>query len=286
MSEEENQPNPFQGPPPPPQPPASQNKLEALSNSVGFDIPVESVPLPSRGLVYPIDNVLSNEERVDIRAMSAKQEDILTSRALIKNGTVITHLLQSCLLNKAVDVDQMLTGDRNAVLIAIRVTGYGSEYKVKVSCPDCDEESDYEFSLARLKVKSLGANPVYPNTNLFEYTLPKSGLQMQFRLFTGADEAELSRMADRRRKLGSQVDEVVTSRLFAATVAVNGVTDRQKIKKITDNLMAYDAKAYRKYMTDIEPGVEMKQEFVCSRCTAESEVDVPLGTTFFWPDVG
>ena len=113
----------FQAPPPAAAPPPQQNQ-----------IPVDVVALPSKGLVYPLDHPLSNEDETEIRCMTAREEDLLTSRALIKNGTVMSKLLQSCMMDKMVDPDTLLLGDRNALLIAVRVTGYGPEYSAKVSC--------------------------------------------------------------------------------------------------------------------------------------------------------
>jgi hypothetical protein len=268
------------------QPNQEPQKLSGLSQEVGFDIPVESVTLPSRGLAYAPDHPLCNEDSVEIKCMTAKEEDLLTSRALIKNGTVISQLLRSCILNKTVDPDDMLVGDRNAVLIAIRVTGYGSEYAVKIGCPSCSEEYDNEFSLSGLKVKPLTGTPATPNANLFEYTLPLSGLKIHFKLLTGRDELEISKVSDKKKKLQTQIDNSITSRLLYSIVSVGGETDRNKIAKVVNNMRAGDSRALRKHIDSIEPGVEMRQSSTCPHCNEESEVNVPLGITFFWPDLG
>src|SRR3990167_10906096 len=110
----------------------TNKKLETMSKDMGFDIPLDLVSLPSKGLVYPPEHPFHQTEEVEFTAMRASQEDLLTSRALIKKGTVVTELLKSCLVNKSVDVDSLLIGDRNALLIAIRVSGYGPEYSVKI----------------------------------------------------------------------------------------------------------------------------------------------------------
>lgn len=144
------------------------------SMSARQEIPVELVTLPSKGSVYPIGHPLSNEETVEIKAMTAREEDLLTSRALIRNGTVITKLLKACVINKLINPDDMLAGDRNALLIGIRVTGYGSDYAVKISCPECEKDFENTFSLNGLALKRLSATPIRPNTNLFEFRLPGS----------------------------------------------------------------------------------------------------------------
>jgi hypothetical protein len=260
-------------------------KLESASKEAGFDIPIESVALPSKGVLYSMEHPLSNETHVDIRCMTAREEDLLTSRALIKNGTVMSKLMGACLTNKMINPDDLLIGDRNALLIAIRVTGYGPEYSVKISCPECNEEFENDFSLNGLKIKSLGAQPLQPNMNLFSYRLPLSGLEVQFKLLTGKDEAEMSKVQDRKKKLGGQVENIITSKLFHSIVSVNGETDRQKISYIVNSLRAGDARALRKHINDISPDVDMKQFATCGKCGEESEVEIPLGISFFWPDI-
>jgi hypothetical protein len=277
MSEETVNPSPFQ--------PAQPN-LDSLSKEVGFDVPVETVTLPSKGLVYPVDHSLCNTTDVQIKCMTAKEEDLLTSRALIKNGTVISKLLQSCLLNKMVDPDDLLTGDRNALLIAIRVTGYGADYSVKVECPECEETFENEFSLSGLEIKPLGAQPLDANVNLFKFILPHTKMEVYFKLLTGRDEAELLLAEKRRKKLGSLVEAGVTSRLLSSIVSIGGDSDKNKISRQIVNMPAGDSRALRRYIDKVEPSVEMKQWVKCSNCGEQSEVDIPLGMTFFWPDAG
>lgn len=268
----------------------SDNVFQASQPTVpvpkSTDIPVESVTLPSQGKIYPLGHPLNNEKQVEIKCMTAKEEDLLTSRALIKNGTVITQLLRSCLINKAIDPDDLFIGDRSAIMMAIRITGYGPEYNVKMTCPVCKEECDYEFSLSDLKVKPLSAQPIVENENIFEYILPKSGQKVQFRLLTARDDIEMSKTAEARKKLKQQVDNNVTGKLFTSIISIAGETDRSKLVSMVSNMRAQDSRALRKYIDEIEPGVEMKQIFICPKCQDESEVNIPLGMTFFWPDSG
>jgi len=280
MSEKETQ-NPFQQVQNQP-----QQKLESVEKKTGLEIPVESVKLPSKGILYSSDNPLFNEDQVEIRCMTAREEDILTSTALIKNGTVMSKLMESCLMNKTIDPDSLLTGDRNAILIAIRITGYGPDYTVKVDCPDCKEEFEKDFTLNKLKIKPLGAQPLQSNLNLFSFMLPMCKKEVQFKLLTGADEAEITKINERKKKLGSQIDNSVTLRLMQAIVSIDGETDKQKLSYIINNLRAGDARALRKYIADISPSVDMKQWTKCTKCGEEVEVDIPLGLSFFWPDIG
>ncbi len=259
------------------------SRVEELSKRIGFDIPVEEVTLPSEGKLYPSDHAFHNVKGVAIRSMTAREEDLLTSSALLKAGTVIDKLIESCLINKSVKADSLLSGDRNALLVAIRVVGYGSEYKVKVKCPECDEQFEHPFVLNELKVKRLNAEPVVQGKNEFEYVLPLSKLRVHFKLLTGADEKIISQSDERKRKVTGLMETRVTNRLLHSIVSINGEEDRSKLSMIVSNLRAGDSRALRSYMDKVEPQLEMIQSCKCQQCGEESEVDVPIGASFFFP---
>ena len=217
-----------------------------MKDDFGFEIPVEAVPLPSGGRIYPVETGLHNVKQVEIKAMTAKEEDILTSRALIKKGTVITELIKSCLVDKRLDVDDMISGDRNALMTSIRITGYGSDYSAECECPACGEKGKGDL--------------------------------------TGKDETEISTIMERRKKQGWSSDSLVTTRLQHQLVAVNGIKDRNKVNQFIKNMPARDSLALRKYIDKNEPGLEMKSWYDCPHCMETSEVRLPMGATFFWPD--
>jgi len=256
-----------------------------MKDDFGFEVPIESVPLPSLGIVYPMGSPLYNAQTVDIKAMTAKEEDILTSRALIKKGTVISHLLKSCVTNKSIDIDSMLTGDRNAVMTALRITGYGAGYTCEVDCPSCGESNKQEFDLGQLPIKNLAISPISEGENVFEFVLPVTKKRVFFKFLTGHDEVEMSQEAERRKKkLGMDSDNFITTRLQYAIVTIEDIKDRNKISQCIRNMPAGDSRALRKFMDDNEPGVEMKSWMTCSSCNEESEVRLPMGASFFWPD--
>jgi hypothetical protein len=264
-----------------------QSQQDELMAELGITIPVEVVPLPSQGKVYPQASSLHRKELVEIKAMTAREEDILTSRAYLKNGTVITKLIQSCLTDRSINVLNMLSGDRNAILVAIRITGYGSTYGGSVNCPTCDHSWEHQFELAELPLKNLTIEPVSPGENLFELTLPKSGATVQFKFLTGRDEEEITVTAERRKKkLKSQEDNIVTARLMYQIVSVNNRTERGLIAKFVQHMPAADSLAMRGYIKEHEPGIEMSSEVICQNpdCGELAEVDVPLDVNFFWPN--
>ena len=255
-----------------------------MKDDFGYEVPIEAVPLPTNGVIYSPDSGMYNTETLEIRAMTAREEDILTSRALIKKGTVITELIKSCLVNKSIDVDDMISGDRNAVMTALRITGYGSDYTVQVDCPACEHTSKQTFMLTELPIKRLEITPVADGANLFEYRLPVTNKTVQFKFLTGRDEAEMSIIAERQKKQGQKTDNLVTSRLQHSIVAIDGITDRGKINTFVKNMPARDSLTLRKFIDSNEPGIEMKSWMQCPSCHEHSEVNLPLGATFFWPD--
>lgn len=252
----------------------------------GLEIPQEIVPLPSSGKVYSQDSSLYGMETVEIRAMTARDEDILTSRALLKKGTVITELIKSCLVDKSVNVLDLLSGDRNALMVAIRITGYGPEYSVEMECPECNVKSQHDFNLAELPIKRLDIDPVIPGANLFEFTLPASKKNVKFKFMTGRDEEEMMVLAEKQKKLGLPSDNNVTTSLLYSIQSIDGIEDRAKISSFVKVMPARDSLALRNYMRDNEPGILMRQETTCSSCGHSEEVSMPLGVTFLWPSSG
>jgi hypothetical protein len=255
-----------------------------MRDDFGFEVPVESVPLPSNGVVYPAESPLHDRETVDIRSMTAREEDILTSRALIKKGTVITELIRSCLTDKRIQVQDMLAGDRNAIMVALRITGYGADYAVEADCPKCNTRSKQNFNLGEMPIKRLEVEPVAKGQNVFEFKLPVTKKTVQFKFLTGRDEEEINTIQERAKKQGALADSVVTTRLQYAIVAIDGRTDRGAINGFVRNMPARDSMSLRKFIDANEPGIDMKGEFDCPSCNELSEVRVPLGASFFWPD--
>tara|TARA_Y100000590_G_C15635192_1_gene982700 strand:+ start:605 stop:1453 length:849 start_codon:yes stop_codon:yes gene_type:complete len=255
-----------------------------MKDDFGFEIPVEAVPLPSRGVCYPVDSPLYGKETIEIRAMTAREEDILTSKALIKKGTVISHLLKSCMVNKDINPDDMLAGDRNAVMTALRITGYGTDYNVEVDCPACSTRSKQAFNLAELPIKRLETNPIADGSNAFEFTLPITKKVVRFSFLDGHAETNIMVMEERKKKSGLSGENLVTTRLKHAITAIDNVTDKGKIDTFIRNMPARDSLALRRHIDKSEPGIEMKSWMDCPHCLETSEVRLPMGASFFWPD--
>ena len=262
------------------------SSYDKVKSDFGLDIPVELVPLPSAGKVYSTNSPFHNAEVVEIKAMTAREEDILTSKAYLKKGTVITELIKSCLIDKTLDPRDLLTGDRNALMVAIRITGYGAEYDVEMECNECSAKAPRRFDLSQLPIKRLEISPSIVGMNVFDFLLPQSKKLVKFRFLTGRDEEELSVMAEKQKKMGLQTESTVTTNLLYTIVSIDGIEDRGKIANFVKLMPARDSLMLRNYIRNSEPGIEMKQETTCPACGHSEEVNMPLGVSFLWPSVG
>lgn len=248
------------------------------------EVPFEVVPLPSAGKLYPEDHPYHNETHVEIKAMTALDEDILTSKALLKKGTVFGALVRSCLVNKAVEPSTLLLGDKSAILLSIRISGFGSEYKVQTQCPECGDDFVHSFDLSKVTIKPLQKEPIKVGLNLFEYKLPKSGKVVQFSLLTDGDELDMIKTNENKKKAGlSTVEASVTDRLIKSIKKIDNIEDPAQIIKMVRSMSAFDSKSLRTHIRSIEPDVLFEQSVECPSCgTAENHI-IPMGNEFFWP---
>lgn len=256
------------------------------SGGLGFVAPTEFVDLPSGGKLYPVNHPLRGKESLEIKFMTAKEEDILTNKSLIKKGVVVDRMLQSLILDKNIKVEDLLVGDKNALIVASRISGYGPQYEVGVTCPSCESKEKHTFNLEDLGQKeaedhsSLGVT-FDENTGLFSVTLPRSKVAVQFRLLTGKDEAEMtSKMVSKNKEVEESTS---TSQLKRIIMSVNGSTEKQSVSQLVDNLPALDARFLRNLAKRLTPDLDMEQEFTCSSCGHEGQMEVPFTVEFFWP---
>lgn len=258
--------------------------VPGANTNFSVQIPVDAIPLPSKGLVYPATHAFFCKDSVEIRGMTTREEDILTSAALIKKGTVINELIRACLMDRSVDVTSLLSGDRNALMIAIRATGYGATYSPSITCPVCEAKNELKVNLGDLKIKNLQISPVEQGKNMFSYTLQNGKDVITFRFLTGADEEEILAQANMRKKKGIQTSTLVTSRLLASIVAINGNSDRTIVAQFVNNCPAFESNALRHFIDKHEPGVDMAVDFSCQSCEHYEEVVLPMDASFFWPN--
>ena len=251
-----------------------------MDNEVKMSLPTENVELPSKGLLYPLDNPLSSGV-VEMKYMIAKEEDILSNQNYLKDGTVFDKLLKSLIVSK-INYDDLTVGDKNAILIAARILGYGKDYKVTFTHPITGEEEVITIDLAEMKNKEIDYS-LFKNNNEFTFTLPKSQNQISFKMLTHKDERQIENELKGLKKINLSAE--VTTRLKYSIVAVNNNREAKAIREFVDNFMlAADAQALREYIKEISPDLNLTFTFVGSDGYTKEGVDLPMGVSFFYPN--
>jgi len=216
--------------------------------------------------------------------MTAKEEDMLTSRTLLKKGVALDRVISSLIVNKSIDPDSLLIGDRNAIIIATRVSGYGNVYETKVACPNCGTNQEYSFDLNSANIydgseaKDLGVKTNDDGT--FNVTMPRTGVDVQFRLLNGRDEKTFVN-GDRADKKAKN-ERNITRQLAAIIVSLNGDDSMQAKQYFIDNVPSLDSRHLRLAYRMAAPNIDLTQNFECSECSHEQEMEVPLSADFFW----
>lgn len=260
---------------------------QAEASGLSFVIPTEHVELPSKGLCYPEGHPLHGQETVEIRFMTAKDEDTLTSKNLIKKGVVIDRLISDLLMNKQIRPETLLIGDRNAIIVSARVSGYGSDYDTKVNCPSCNKSQEYSFNLEEpdvtyaLTQEELAGYEVSKDENgFFTTTLPMSKMSITFRLLNGRDEKII---VDKATTKTQNLNETNATDLLRMTiVSVNGVSDRNQIEQFIQTMPARDSIYLKKLLKVVTPNLKYNSNFECRFCGFDTEMEVPFTADFFW----
>ena len=239
--------------------------------------PSEVIDLPSEGKLYPKEHPCSNG-KIEIKYMTAKEEDILTSANLIKKGLAIDTLLDSLILTEGVKVNNLLLGDKNAVMVAARILAYGPEYSCQVMHPQTNELIEHTFNLADCPFQKLDDSVT---ENKFEFELPASKTKITFKVLNGEEEKNIEKEIESTKKLGTDVSPELTTRLRHSITSVNGDTETSTINNFSNNILARDSLSLRRKMASVVPDIKLKQEISVGGDVVE--VDIPLTTEFFWP---
>lgn len=243
-----------------------------------FEFPSEEIELPSKGLLYPKDNPLSSG-KIEIKYMTAKEEDILTNQNYIKNGTVIDKLLKSLIVDKKVNYDDLVVGDKNALLISARILGYGNNYEFKYN------GEEVSVDLTELETRYLDESSMIEGKNEFSYTLPHTNALITYKLLTNRDEKKVNDEVKGLKKINKQSSPELSTRLKHMITSVNGDTENKTIRKFIDNYMlARDSRAFREHVKETQPDIIMKFNYEGEN-GVEEDVNVPMTAGFFWPDV-
>lgn len=252
---------------------------------MSYVVPTEIVELPSGGQFYPKNSTLHGVESIEIRHMTAKDEDILVNKSFINSGVVLDKLLESVIIDKSINVDDLLIGDKNALLVATRISGYGSDYLTKVLCPACGSISENSFDLSLVgkeEDKESGYEVQETENGTFLFELPSSRVDVEIRPFTGRDEKAILK-SNKVRKKNKLPELGLSDQMKRYIVSVNGSDQARDITEFVDNMPALDARYLRSVYKAVIPNVDLVQHFECPECTHEQDMEVPFTTDFFWP---
>ena len=239
-----------------------------------FKLPTEIVELPSKGLLYSEDSELAKGV-LEMKYMTAKEEDILTNQSYIKNGTVLDKLMKSLIVSK-INYDDLLIGDKNAIMVAARILGYGNEYIFEYG------GEEHNVDLSQIESKQFPEELFTSRTNEFSFTLPKSKNSVTFKLLTHKDEQDISRELEGLKKINKDASPELTTRLKYMITSIEGNRDKKDIREFIDNyLLAQDSRALREYVREIQPDVDLT--FFPNG--SSDRVSLPIGLKFFWPDL-
>jgi hypothetical protein len=241
-----------------------------------FKLPTETVELPSKGLLYSEDNPLSSG-KVEMKYMTAREEDILTNQNYIRQGVVIDKLLQS-LIKSDINYNDLLIGDKNAIMVAARILAYGSNYEFNY---DGEEKS---VDLSSIESKPIREDLIVRGKNEFEFTLPHSKNHITFKLLTHGDEIHMEREIKGLKKINKNASNEVTVRLAHMITSVNGSYETKDVREFVNNyLLAKDAREFRNYYTQVSPDIDLEVE-VEGLNDSQETINIPITVNFFWPD--
>jgi hypothetical protein len=247
--------------------------------------PTDMVSLPTKGRFYPEGSPLASGE-IEIKQMTAREEDILANQDLIRKGKVLDKLLQSLIIDKTIDTRDILISDKNAIFVAIRRLAYGDKYPVNFTCPACGEKSRIDINLSELKDKDVNVESFPKGINNFSFTLPKSGTVLTYKLINQADEEAIDKEIAGLKKINKESSSEFTTRLKYILTSVNGKSDEETIRKFVDEeFLAIDARAFREFMNANTPDIDMRFDFKCSSCEHERRMNIPVGASFLWIDL-
>lgn len=254
---------------------------------LAFATPTLFVELPSKGRFYKSGSPLHGRETVEIKFMTAKEEDILTSKALIKKGLVLDRLLESVIIDKNINVNELLVGDKNALLIDTRISGFGSKFTTNTTCPVCFNVTKFSFLLDENKKMMSGEIPENLASSVkhiegrnFSVLLPQTGITVNIRLMNGNDEKTVLQITEANKN--NLVDSSNTQQLKLLIESAEGETDKKLISQFIDVMPVRDSKFLKEAYKAITPNVDLSQHFSCKACEYSAEMEVPFNLDFFW----
>jgi len=274
--------------------PLDKTSIQELKNSLiqnynqneikKHNFPTEIISLPSKGLLYSEDSPLRNGT-IELKYMTASEEDILTTPSLIKQGIVLDKLFQALIVTP-IKYNDLIGADKDAIMVASRILGYGKLYEATCTCPECTKESKVSFDLTQLNEKEFDIDKVEMIApNEFKFILPTTNREVTFKLLTHGDEKKIQLDLENLKKTNkSGISKDLTTRLKSIITSIDGDTNKVSIIHFVDNeLFAQDSRALREHIKTISPGIDFNMDFTCQECLYEGKLNLPVGVDFFWP---
>lgn len=246
--------------------------------------PTEIINLPSKGWFYPEANPLS-KGNLEVKMMTAKEEDILTSKNLIQKNIVLDKLLESIIVDKTVNPDDILICDRNAIFFAIRKLAYGDDYNATMTCGRCGKENSITIDIGKMDNRPFDFDKYPRGENKFTFKLPSGGQILTYKILNRKDESGIEDELKGFEKISKEFTKEITTRLFHIITAIDGVEEKPRIRKfVNEEFMSKDSLAFRKHLRENMPDIDTTFDFTCSNCGLERKEETPMGVSFFWPN--
>jgi hypothetical protein len=262
----------------------NSNSQQENLNVFNYVVPTYIVDLPSRGVYYPLGHPLHNKSTVEMREMTAKEEDILFNKSFIERGVVLDRLLSSIFIDKEIQPNTLLTIDKNALLLAARINGYGPEYGIKVECPRCSTEFETSVDLndlLKIKEAELKQGMKFLENGLVRIELPQTKWIVDVKPLNGFDQEKLNKTLEGKKKHKLEENAIIES-IKSFVVSINSVEDEEVIYDAILKMPAKDSKYLRSNYSDVFPNITTETKVNCIICSNETDMEVPFNINFFW----
>ncbi len=246
--------------------------------------PTETIPLTTKGWFYPEGHPLSSGE-IELKAMTAKEEDILANQDLLRRGKVLDKLLESLIVDKSFKQEEILVPDKDAIFIGIRRLSYGDDYPVTITCPACGNVNKVTINLSTLNFKNNDFSNVSKGVNSFSFTFPICKKNITYKILNQFDEQLIEAELTNLKKVSKESTGDLTVRLKYIVTSVENNPDKTIIRKFVDTLRAKDSLAFRKHMKETMPALDKTIDFKCENCPFERRMEMPIEASFLWPDL-
>jgi hypothetical protein len=266
--------------------PSSAHRTSQNPFGISFVVPTEVVELPSQGKYYDDNSSMFGKSSLEIKQMTAKEEEILSNISFVEDGSMIDRLLSSILIDKSVNTRDIMAADKNALVFAARKSSYGAEYKVRQFCYNCNSEQEFVFDLTKCKIKTEIDEDIMKEetTGFFTFDLPQSELKVTIKVLLPEDEEYLESQAERAQKLNIEQSSTLNF-LRRIVMDVDNVTDPKLLNQLFEVLPVLDIRKIKSVSNQISPSLDTTQEITCGSCGHATESEVPFSLGFFWPEL-